>query len=90
MGEWQPMETHPKDGSAFVVKLSNGKMLVAEYWEGPPGKEEEWGGLATNVTQSFCEGTMREDCEAEMVGWKRLVAGEHDLPWHPEPDCMPI
>lgn len=79
--EWSPMDTHPKDGSEFLVKLSNGRVLIAEYWEGPPGKEEEWGGIATNVTVSFGQGTIREDCEAEMVGWKRSEARENDLPW---------
>jgi hypothetical protein len=74
MSDWMPMETAPKDGSEIRVLLSNGAECVAEFWEGPPGKEEAWGGWATNMTPSFCRGSIREDCDAEMIGWQPVPA----------------
>jgi hypothetical protein len=61
------------DGTAIVVRLSNGREIEAEYWEGPPGKEREWGGWAWNGTRSFVEETTSEDSEAEWLGWKLLT-----------------
>lgn len=78
MAEWQPMETVPLDGRRFLVKLSNGRETVAEYWEGPPGKEEAWGGFGIDVTQGFFDGTMNDDCDAQMVGWRPLPPGDDD------------
>ena len=67
--EWMPMETAPTDGRAIVVRLSNGSERRAEYWDGPDGKSDG-GGWAVELTQSFIEGVMRDDADAEMVGWK--------------------
>jgi len=71
--DWNDMATAPLDGSTFLAKLSSGREVLAEWWEGPPGKEEEWGGWGICVTRSFCEGTMNEDCGAEMIGWRPLL-----------------
>lgn len=69
--DWNPdMKSAPTDGRQIEVLLSNGAVCIAEYWEGPPGKEEEWGGWGVCMTQSFCRGTMREDADAEMVSWR--------------------
>jgi hypothetical protein len=71
------METVPLDGSRFLVRLSNGREAVAEYWEGPPGKEH-WGGFGIDVTRSFFEGRADDDCSADMVGWRPLPQIEYD------------
>ena len=68
--EWNPIESAPKNGRGIEIELSNGRIVYAEYWEGPPGKEEEWGGWGICVTSSFCNGTLKDDCDATFVRWR--------------------
>jgi hypothetical protein len=70
VSEWQPIETIPRDGSRVIVKLSTGREVEAEYWDGPD-EHPDWGGWAWNGTPSFCAGTTRKDSDAEWTGWKR-------------------
>jgi len=84
MRDWQSMETAPKDGRQILVRLSNGRECIAEYWDGPPGKDD-WGGWATCMTGSYINGTLREDCEAQMESWRPFPNEETWV--HPQPEC---
>lgn len=66
---WRPIETAPMDGRSILVKLSSGRECLAEYWAGPE-ENEDWGGWAVQMTNSFIEGTINDDCDADMVAWK--------------------
>lgn len=63
--EWRPMVSAPTDGTGIEVKLSTGRIVYAEYWEGPPGRERDWGGWAYDSTASFCDGAFAQDGDAE-------------------------
>lgn len=71
---WHDMKSAPLDGEPFSAKLSNGREVWAEWWSGPPGREEAWGGWGICMTQSFVEGTISDDCAAQMIGWRRPAA----------------
>jgi len=43
---WRKLDELPAEGETVDGLLSTGRIADAEYWEGPPGKELEWGGWA--------------------------------------------
>ena len=73
MGDWQPIDTAPKDGSAVRLKFSDGSEAIGEYWEPPPPEidlEQSFGGWAYDLMTT--NSGIDHDTELDITHWKPL------------------